>query len=150
ALKRIPDIELFISSDFSQMELRVLSQVANDPYMIQVFLADGDIHVEVGSLWTGWTAAEIKNNESYRAVVKQLHFAVIYGKTPVGLWMGLKAAGWNWTLEQVESYHRLYFEKMKLVAKYVENQHKFAEANGYVDNLFGFRFPLEVRPDDPH
>lgn len=144
ACREFSDLDLFVSCDYSQMELRILAQVTRDPEMIAVFKRGEDIHAAIGALWTGWSFEEIKKDEHKRTLVKELHFGVVYGLTPAGLFDDLKARGVKITQKEVEEYHRKYFERMKLVKAYIDAMPKFAARHGYVENLFGFKVPINV------
>ncbi len=145
ACREFEDLDFFVASDYGQMEMRILCQITQDPELIRIFTEGLDIHAAIGSLWTGWTFEEIQTDEKKRVIVKGLHFGVVYGLTVNGLHQDLLAKGVRITRAEVAKLHAQYFKTMKRVKKYAEQQPEFARAHGYVENLFGFRVPIDVK-----
>jgi len=143
-LRRFADIEVFAALDYSQMELRILAQVTGEKSMIDLFNSGADIHAEMGSLWSGWSFKQIQEDDKLRRTVKAFHFGIIYGLGPPGLWLDLKSKGVEVSLSKVKDLHAAYFHRFKKVAQYIKDMPKFAEKHGYVENLFGFRVPIDA------
>ena len=144
AVRRFADLAIFVSLDYAQHELRVLAQMSNDQRMIEVFCQGRDIHAEIGSLWTGWSAEEINSSEEKRSFVKNLHFGVVYGLTDEGLHADLAEKGIRWSLAVVKKMYKQYFDNLSAVHTFIQRQREFGREHGYVENLFGFRFPLQI------
>lgn len=121
-----------ISADYSQIELRIVSKMANDTAMIQAFLKGVDIHTE--------TAAEIfgvsldKVNSDQRRIAKTVNFGILYGMSPYGLSQSLEISQ-----EEAASYIKKYFEVHTGIKDYCNNAAAFAHEHGYIETLFGYR-----------
>ncbi|MHB1347191.1 MAG: DNA polymerase I, partial [Candidatus Humimicrobiaceae bacterium] len=98
------EYDLFLSSDYSQIELRILAHLSEDEKLIDVFNNNEDIHT--------FTAAEIFNvkikdvTEELRRKAKAINFGIIYGMTEYGLKSRLSISE-----EEAKEYIRLYFER---------------------------------------
>lgn len=120
----------FLSSDYSQIELRVLAHLTGDKNLIESFLADEDIHTR--------TAAEIfeidrkKVSHEQRQIGKRINFGIVYGQTPFGLSkeLGIK-------LGEAKEYINKYFERYPAVASWMEDVVAEAMKNGFVETLMG-------------
>lgn len=145
AFRQYSSMDWFLVADYSQMELRVLALVAQEAEMLDMFNSGKDIHAAIGSLWSGWSEAELLEEGPKRTMVKVFHFSVIYGKTPPGLHMELQAKGVKISLRQVETHINNYFKRFKQVAAYIKAMPEFALNHGYVENLFGFRVPIDAQ-----
>jgi len=124
--------DLFLSSDYSQIELRILAHLSEDEKLIDVFNNDGDIHT--------FTAAEIFNvsindvTEELRRKAKAINFGIIYGMTEYGLKSRLSISE-----EEAKEYIRLYFDRYPKVKKYINFLIKEAYSKGFAVTLFGRR-----------
>lgn len=136
------NLKVFLSFDYSQIEVRMLAQMSGDKTMLDAFLKGIDIHCAVGSKLTGWSIEKIKNDKATRRAVKALHFAIIFGKQAKGLWQQLKLEGVNIKFEKVEKMLNDYWIKFKKCAKLMNGFKTMAEKRGYVLTLFGFRRPI--------
>lgn len=144
ACQEYRDMDVFVASDYSQQELRILAQHTNCREMIRVFKSGQDVHAAVGSVWTGWSFEDIMNDENKRVLVKELHFGVVYGLTVPGLHQDLLARGVKVSRREVQHYVDTYFAKMREVRDYIEQQPEFAKKHGYVINIFGFKVPITI------
>ena len=124
--------DVFIGADYSQIELRVLAHMADDPVMIEAFRNHADIHAV--------TAAQIFNvpqsevTPEMRRKAKAVNFGIIYGMSAFAL-----ANDLNISREEAENYIKSYFEKYAAVKNYLDLAVKNARKNGYVETLFGRR-----------
>jgi DNA polymerase-1 len=122
--------ELFLSSDYSQIELRILAHLSEDEKLIDVFNNNGDIHT--------FTAAEIFNvsikdvTEELRRKAKAINFGIIYGMTEYGLKSRLSISE-----EEAKEYIHLYFNRYPKVKKYINFLIKEAYEKGFAVTLFG-------------
>ena len=149
AMKCFPDLGVFLARDYSQMELRVLAQVAGEPAMIRMFNEGKDIHAAIGALWSNWTFERIQADAKIRRIVKALHFGILYGLRPNGLRATLRGQGLDLSLETVEGYVDAYWQRFPRVTRYRDRMPQMARRDGYVDNIFGFRVPIEVSRGRP-
>lgn len=123
---------IYISADYSQIELRVLAHMSKDKILIDAFKKNTDIHKQ--------TASQIfdipidKVTKEQRQVGKRINFSIIYGLTPYGLSkdLGIK-------LSQAKEYINKYFEKYKKVAEWIKATIKTATKKGYTETLMGRR-----------
>lgn len=147
AMAAFPDIVLFLSRDYSQMELRMLAHVAGERAMIEMFQAGKDIHAAIGALWSGWDFDTIRNDAKVRRIVKALHFGIIYGLGPKGLRDDLLAQGVKLPLEEVEGYVKAYWERFPAAAAWRQRMPDLVQRDGYIENLLGFRAPIDVHAE---
>lgn len=138
------DMDWMLSADFSQQELRILAMVANETAMLDMFASGIDIHAAVGSLWSGWSIKELLEDEVKRRIVKAFHFGIIYGLSPKGLQLDLQAQGTKLSLPRVEGFHKSYFKRFNKVREWREDTIAFAAEHEYVENMFGFRVPIDT------
>lgn len=134
---------LIISSDYSQIELRVLAHISGDRLLIETFLADGDIHSRVAQDLFKVTAAEV--TPEMRRTAKVINFGIVYGMSPYGLSkeLGIHQA-------EAQRYIEGYFEAHKGVKEYLERVIEEARQKGYVKTLFGrIRYLPEINNPDP-
>lgn len=144
AMEAHRDIEVFAVRDYSQMELRILAQMSGEKAMIRLFQLGEDVHSSIGALWSGYSREAIQTDSKIRRMVKGLHFGVIYGLSAAGLHATLLAQGVQLPLREVEGLIRKYWARFPAVVRYRERQAQKALRDGYVENLFGFRVPIDT------
>jgi len=144
---KLENLKVFISADYSQVEIRILAQMSKDPLLIKHCHSE-DLHSLVGSALTGWSVDKIKNDEQIRTTVKGIHFGIIYGLTPKNLYLKLKAEGVDISSQLVDKLYKEYFRKYSYVARLIERLKAFAEKNKYVPTMFGFRRPIVMDDSD--
>ncbi|MGC8839021.1 MAG: DNA polymerase I [Anaerolineae bacterium] len=123
---------LFLSADYSQVELRIVAHVSQDPAMLQAFARGEDIHASTAAAIYGVPLEAV--TPEMRRVAKTVNFAITYGATGFGV-----AQQSDLTPEEgaklVEAYYRTYPK----VRDYVERTKKMAREQGYVQTLLGRR-----------
>ena len=121
------DNNFLLSFDYSQIELRVVCELANIKNLKIAFDNDLDIHYE--------TAKKIFGKDSIsdyeRSIAKAINFSIIYGKTAWGLSEDLDISP-----KEAEKFINSYFETYPEIKTYMDKQIEFAENNGYVKTLF--------------
>jgi DNA polymerase I len=153
-LDKYGDLDVYLASDHSQLEIRVLAQMSKDKKLISLIQNGDDLHSDVGHELTGLLVEKIKKNREIRTAIKQLHFGIIFGMTAWAVFNKLKTdtaergEEFNMQFEEVEELYNSYFKKFKGVAQFIEEQHKFAEDNSYVSTLFGFLREITLAGDD--
>jgi len=119
-----------ISADYSQIELRLLAEIADIPVLRQAFHDGLDIHAMTASEMFGVPVKDMPGEIRRRA--KAINFGIIYGISAFGLANQLGIAR-----EEAGAYIRTYFERFPGIRDYMEETKAFAKANGYVTTLFG-------------
>ena len=126
---------LILSADYSQIELRVLAHVSEDPILIQAFLNDEDVHARTASEVFGVAIDAVTPELRRRA--KVINFGIIYGMSAFGL---AKELGID--RSEAESYIDQYFTRLKRVKQYQEELIRRAREEGLVRTIFGRIRPL--------
>ena len=126
---------LILSADYSQIELRILAHLSEDPILIQAFLNDEDVHARTASEVFGVPLNEVTPELRRRA--KVINFGIIYGMSGFGLARELGIAR-----EEAEAYIDQYFTRLKRVKQYQEELIDRAREEGLVRTIFGRIRPL--------
>ncbi|HVX73725.1 MAG TPA: DNA polymerase, partial [Devosia sp.] len=121
-----------ISADYSQIELRLLAEIADIPALKQAFREGLDIHAMTASEMFGVPVAGMPGEVRRRA--KAINFGIIYGISPFGL-----AAQLGIPQAEAKSYIEAYFARFPGIRDYMERTKKVAREQGYVTTLFGRR-----------
>ncbi len=123
-----------VAIDYSQVELRIIADMAKESHMIEEFLADNDIHTETAKKILG--VDQVTSNE--RSQAKAINFGIIYGMSAFGLakQVGLSKA-------EAQKFIDRYLDTYPRIHEYMEELVTFAKENGYVKTLFGRRRNLE-------
>ncbi len=123
---------LLLDGDYSQVELRVLAEMANDEAMIDAFLNDRDIHTETAVALFGGEASFISTQE--RAHAKTVNFSVVYGVSEYGLSQNLDIS-----FAAAKRYIQNFYDKHPAIKAFFTRCLREAEEKGYVETLFGRR-----------
>lgn len=121
-----------LSSDYSQIELRLLAHFSDEKILLDAFCKDEDIHAR--------TAAELFDvapalvTEDMRRVAKTVNFGIIYGQTAFGLSNEL-----NIPMSEAQRYINNYFERYPAIRNYMDSLVAEAKKNGYVTTIMGRR-----------
>ena len=130
------DGNVLISSDYSQIELRLIAHIANEENLIKAFHEKIDIHAA--------TASEVFNvniNEmtpEIRRNAKAINFGIIYGISAFGL-----AKQLNISRTEASEFIKAYFNKYPSIKDYMDETKKFASENGFVKTLMGRKCLVE-------
>ncbi|WP_018013328.1 DNA polymerase I [Teredinibacter turnerae] len=124
-----------IAADYSQIELRIMAHLSNDPGLQKAFAEGLDVHKSTAAEVFG-TALENVSSEQRRSA-KAINFGLIYGMSAFGLARQLRI-GRN----DAQTYIDTYFERYPGVAEYMANIRKSAAEKGYVETLLGRRLYL--------
>jgi DNA polymerase-1 len=123
---------VMLSADYSQIELRIMAHITEDPGLVTAFEADEDIHASTASQVFGVPLGEVTADMRRRA--KVFNFGVLYGLSEFGL-----AAREHISREEAGVFIRTYFEKYPKIQEYVSETLQKVRMNGYVETLFGRR-----------
>ena len=124
--------KMLVDADYSQIELRLLAHIANDPVMLSAFENDEDIHTVTASQVFGVSPDEITPLE--RSQAKAVNFGIVYGISAFSL-----ANDIGVTPKEAKAYIDNYLEKYAGVREYMHTIVKTAKELGYVSTLFGRR-----------
>ncbi|MBD3413336.1 MAG: DNA polymerase I [Candidatus Aminicenantes bacterium] len=126
---------LFLSADYSQIELRVLAHLSEDPELIKTFENDRDIHQETAHKVFGEEATLFRDESRRRA--KIINFSIIYGTSAFSLAKQLETS-----TSEAKKFMDLYFEKHPKVQEFHEKCIREAKEKGYSETLFGRKRPI--------
>jgi DNA polymerase-1 len=131
-----------VSADYSQIELRVLAEVADIPQLRKAFAEGLDIHAMTASEMFGVPIEGMEPLVRRRA--KAINFGIIYGISAFGLANQLGIAR-----EEAGEYIRTYFRRFPGIRDYMERTKRFCRDKGYVETIFGRRlhFPRIASPN---
>ena len=119
-----------VSADYSQIELRLLAEIADIPVLKQAFRDGLDIHAMTASEMFGVPIKDMPSEVRRRA--KAINFGIIYGISAFGLANQLGIAR-----EEASAYIKKYFERFPGIRAYMDQTRDFCRAHGYVETLFG-------------
>lgn len=123
---------LFFSADYSQIELRVMAHLSQDPQMIEVFREGKDLHAATAANIYKKPIEEVTRDE--RTKSKRANFGIIYGITVFGL-----AERLDIPRDEAKMLIDGYFATFPEVRDYMEKSKEIARKQGYVTTLFGRR-----------
>jgi DNA polymerase-1 len=126
---------IFIRADYSQMELRMLAHVSNDPYLIYALRTGEDLHARTARAIFG--KDEITEDERTKA--KAVNFGTIYGMSPHGLAKSIDS-----TLEEARLYLNQYFRMYPLVREWKWEAISYTRDQFLVKNIFGRTRVLKI------
>jgi DNA polymerase-1 len=119
-----------VSADYSQIELRLLAEIADIPVLKQAFQDKLDIHAMTASEMFGVPVKDMPGEVRRRA--KAINFGIIYGISAFGLANQLGIAR-----EEASAYIKKYFERFPGIRAYMDETREFCRKHGYVETLFG-------------
>jgi DNA polymerase-1 len=119
-----------VSADYSQIELRLLAEIADIPVLKQAFRDGLDIHAMTASEMFGVPVRDMPSEIRRRA--KAINFGIIYGISAFGLANQLGIAR-----EEASAYIKKYFERFPGIRAYMDQTRDFCRTHGYVETLFG-------------
>ena len=130
-----PPGSVLVSSDYSQIELRIMAHLSHDAGFLKAFAAGEDIHRATAAEVFGVSVEEVSSEQ--RRYAKVINFGLIYGMSAFGLssQLGIERAA-------AQSYIDRYFARYPGVADYMNRTRETARAQGYVETVFGRRLWL--------
>ena len=121
-----------LAADYSQVELRILAHVSQDPALLTAFHRGEDIHSSTAAAVYGVGLETV--TPDMRRVAKTTNFAIIYGVSGYGL-----AQQTDLKQEEASAFIETYYAKYPEVENYLEGTKKLAAEQGYVETLLGRR-----------
>lgn len=119
-----------ISSDYSQIELRILAHLSGDEHLIDAFKKDLDIHTSTASLLFNTQPSNV--TKEMRRIAKVVNFGIIYGMSPYGLSEALGIP-----TSEAGDYISNYFALYRGVKEFIDKTINEARERGFVTTLFG-------------
>jgi DNA polymerase-1 len=121
-----------VGGDYSQIDLRVLAHLSQDPRLLAAFRQDEDIHAATASEVFGVALTEV--NSEMRRIAKVVNFGIIYGMSDYGLEQATELSR-----EEAAQFIASYFQRYPKVKDYIESTKQQARKRGYVQTLLGRR-----------
>ena len=123
---------VIISADYSQIELRLIAQMSQDPAMVEAFKHGEDIHASTAAKVFNVTLDEVTREQ--RSQAKTVNFGIIYGVSAFGL-----ADQANISRKEAKALIDAYYETYPTLKAYIEKQVEIARDQGFVETLMGRR-----------
>jgi DNA polymerase-1 len=120
---------LLLAADYSQIELRLLAHLSNDPAFLQAFRSGGDIHRQTAALIFDVPLDAVTSDMRGRA--KTINFATIYGQGPHALSRQLKISH-----AEAKEFIERYFVRFQQVREFLDSTVEYAREHGYVETIF--------------
>jgi DNA polymerase I len=134
-----PDGFKIVSADYSQIELRIMAHISEDPGLLKAFQEGQDVHRATASEVFGIALDEVSSEQ--RRYAKTINFGLIYGMGAFGL-----AAALGIEQKAAKDYIDRYFTRFAGVKRYMDETKARAAERGFVETLFGRRIYLpEIR-----
>ena len=121
---------LFLSADYSQIELRLMAHFSQDPHLVQAFRSGQDIHAATAAKIFNVPIEEVTKDQRRQA--KTANFGIIYGISAFGLAQQLDCSR-----SEAKDLIDGYFAAFPGVIDYIERQKELARRQGYAVTLFG-------------
>lgn len=122
--------DYILSSDYSQIELRLLAHISGDKNLIQAFNDDVDVHSLTASKAFNVPVEQV--TKDMRRKAKAVNFGIIYGQTRYGLAKALDISP-----NEAQNFIDIYFSTFPKVKEYMDYTIDFAYEHGYVETIFG-------------
>jgi DNA polymerase I len=133
-----------LSADYSQIELRILAHLSEDPVLVEAFRRGEDIHSRTAQEVFG--VAPFAQTHEHRRVAKVINFGVIYGLSAFGLAQNLGI-----DTREAAKFIAAYFERYSGVKKYLDRQIAETRKSGFTKTLFGRIRPItEINSPQPN
>ncbi len=123
---------LLLAADYSQVELRILAHISQDPGLLAAFQRGEDIHASTAATVLGVPLSQV--TPEMRRIAKTINFGLIYGMGEYGL-----AQRTGLSQEEAQRFIANYFARYPKVREYIEETKKRAMEEGYVSTLLGRR-----------
>ena len=130
-----PPKHKIVAIDYSQIELRIMAHLSDDPGLVKAFSEGKDVHKATAAEIFAVPLDEVTSDQ--RRSAKAVNFGLIYGMSAFGL-----AKQLNVPRHTAQAYMDKYFERYPNVSQYMEDTRQKATEKGYVETLFGRRLYL--------
>ncbi len=130
---------LLLSADYSQIELRILAHISQDPSLLNAFHSGEDIHAATGASVYGVPIDSV--TDEMRRIAKIMNFGVIYGLSPFGI---RQQTGFS--ADEGKRFIATYFKQYPGIRSYIDDTKIQVRSRGYVETLLGRRrYITEIR-----
>lgn len=123
---------LLLSCDYSQVELRLLAHLSQDPELLAAFHRDEDVHATTAAAVFDIPLDEVTYEQ--RSLAKAINFGLMYGMSAYGL-----SARTDLSVEEATRFVEAYFERFSKVREYLDDTIARAHRDGYVETIMGRR-----------
>ena len=130
-----PEGMKIVAADYSQIELRIMAHLSQDPNLLKAFKDDMDVHSATAAEVFGLSLDDV--DAEHRRKAKAINFGLIYGMSAFGLARQLQIGR-----REAQQYMDLYFERYPGVKHFMDVIRTGAAEDGYVETLFGRRLYL--------
>ena len=124
-----------MAADYSQIELRIMAHLSQDPALLRAFREGADIHSATAAEVFGVALADVDGNQ--RRAAKAINFGLMYGMGAHGLALRLDIGR-----GEAQEYMDLYFSRYTGVRDFMQATREKARNDGYVETVFGRRLYL--------
>ena len=121
---------VFMSADYSQIELVVLAHLSEDPELTRAFTEKTDVHTLTATLI--FDIPPDKVTQEQRRIAKTINFGVMYGMSSFRLSRELQIPR-----ARADEFIKSYFDRYKMIRDFIDKTVKYAEENGYVKTILG-------------
>lgn len=120
---------VLLAADYSQIELRIIAALSEDPNMVEAFKSGADIHAATAAKVYGIEISEVTREQ--RSAAKAVNFGIIYGQSAFGL-------SQNLGISRTEAKQIIdsYFEQYSTIKTYMDSAIAQARENGYVETIY--------------
>ncbi|MBC7240395.1 MAG: DNA polymerase I, partial [Chloroflexi bacterium] len=125
-----PPGHVLLSCDYSQVELRLLAHLSEDPELMSAFHRGEDVHATTAAAIFGVPLAEVTYEQ--RSLAKAINFGLMYGMSDYGL-----SARTDLTREDARRFIENYFARFARVKAYLDETIRIARERGYVETVLG-------------
>jgi len=130
-----PKGQVLLAADYSQIELRIMAHLSQDPGLVKAFADEQDVHRATAAEVFEMALDEVTDDQ--RRSAKAINFGLMYGMSAFGLAKQLSIGR-----GEAQEYVNLYFDRYPGVKNYMDSIRETASANGYVETVFGRRLYL--------
>jgi uracil-DNA glycosylase family 4 len=137
---------MFVKGDYSQIELRMMAEMSQDPVLIEVYGSGGDLHEETRTWVYGKPSRNKDIAKEQRKISKNVNFGMCFGLDEDALYdyLMVKVPECGLTRAQARKFHRAFFDRASRLREWQEETKAFAHENGYVVGHFGRRRYLDM------
>jgi DNA polymerase-1 len=130
-----PDNHKIVAADYSQIELRIMADLSQDPKLLEAFSTNQDVHRHTAATVLGINPEEVTFEQRRHA--KAVNFGLMYGMSAFGLakQLGIER-------KEAQNFIDAYFEKYPGIKSYMDTTHEVAKEQEYVETLFGRRIAV--------